>query len=54
MDRLYRTGAWTRGAGPEPYPLAEGCQDHLLALAVEESARTRAPVTTAVEAWAAG
>jgi predicted dehydrogenase len=52
VDLLCRTGAWARNAGPEPYPLAEGCQDHLLALAVEESARTGAPVTTAVEAWA--
>ncbi|MFL4906774.1 Gfo/Idh/MocA family protein [Streptomyces sp. MMS24-I2-30] len=52
VDLLSRTGAWVRGAGPEPYPLAEGCQDHLLALAAEESARTGAPVTTAVEAWA--
>jgi predicted dehydrogenase len=53
VDLLCRTGAWVRGQGPEPYPLAEGCQDHLLALAVEESARTGAPVTTAVEPWAA-
>ncbi|MEU6491909.1 Gfo/Idh/MocA family oxidoreductase [Streptomyces sp. NPDC049097] len=52
VDLLCRTGAWVRDAGPEPYPLADGCQDHLLALAIEESARTRAPVTTAVEAWA--
>ncbi|MFJ2955804.1 Gfo/Idh/MocA family protein [Streptomyces sp. NPDC087270] len=52
VDLLCRTGAWVRGEGPEPYPLAEGCQDHLLALAVEESARTGAPVTTAEEAWA--
>ncbi|MEU1533970.1 Gfo/Idh/MocA family protein [Streptomyces fagopyri] len=53
VDLLCRTGAWVRDAGPEPYPLAEGCQDHLLALAIEESARTGAPVTTAVQAWAA-
>ncbi|MFF3468617.1 Gfo/Idh/MocA family oxidoreductase [Streptomyces sp. NPDC001984] len=53
VDLLCRTGAWVRDAGPEPYPLAEGCQDHLLAMAIEESARTGAPVTTAVEAWAA-
>ncbi|WP_405864625.1 MULTISPECIES: Gfo/Idh/MocA family protein [unclassified Streptomyces] len=54
VDLLCRTGAWVRDAGPEPYPLAEGCQDHLLALAGEESARTGASVTTAVQAWAAG
>lgn len=52
VDLLCRTGAWVRDAGPEPYPLAEGCQDHLLALACEESARTGAPVTTRVHAWA--
>ncbi len=44
-------GAWVRGDGPAPYPLADGCQDHLLGLAIEESARTGAPVTTAAEAW---
>jgi predicted dehydrogenase len=25
---LRDTGRWARGEGPEPYPLAEGCQDH--------------------------
>jgi predicted dehydrogenase len=53
VDLLCRTGAWVRGAAPEPYPLAEGCQDHLIALAVEESARTGTTVTTAVEPWSA-
>ncbi|MGW3289778.1 hypothetical protein ACWDR3_34565 [Streptomyces sp. NPDC001002] len=52
VDLLCRTGAWVPGAGPQPYPLAEGCQDHLLALACEESARTGKPVTTAVQPWA--
>ena len=33
------TGAWARGEGPEPYPLAEGLQDHLLSLAIEASSR---------------
>ncbi|TQL01969.1 Gfo/Idh/MocA family protein [Cellulomonas sp. SLBN-39] len=46
------TGAWVRGDAPAPYPLADGCQDHLLGLAVEESARTGGPVTTVAEAWA--
>ena len=46
------TGAWVRGDGPAPYPLADGCQDHLLGLAIEESARTGAPVTTSREPWA--
>jgi hypothetical protein len=45
---LRDTGRWARGEGPEPYPLAEACQDHLVALAIEESA----PVTTQQEAWA--
>ncbi|MFJ4832004.1 Gfo/Idh/MocA family protein [Streptomyces sp. NPDC088747] len=52
VDLLFRTGAWVRDTGPEPYPLAQGCQDHLLALACEESARTEAPVTTVVQGWA--
>ena len=49
---LRDTAAWARGDGPEPYPLAEGCQDHLLGLAIEEAARTGTPVTTDRENWA--
>ncbi|SFJ65705.1 Gfo/Idh/MocA family protein [Cellulomonas sp. KH9] len=49
---LADTGAWVRGDGPAPYPLADGCQDHLLGLAIEEAARTGEPVTTAAEPWA--
>jgi len=49
---LRDTGAWARGEGPEPYPLAEGCQDHAIALAVEESARTGSDVRVAGEPWA--
>jgi predicted dehydrogenase len=49
---LERTGAWARGEGPEPYPLAEGLQDHLLSLAIEESLATGRDVTTTTEAWA--
>jgi hypothetical protein len=49
---LHDTGRWVRGESPPPYPLAEACQDHLLALAIQESARSGAPVTTAREAWA--
>jgi predicted dehydrogenase len=52
VDLLCRTGAWVRGEGPEPYPLAEGCQDHLVSLAVLEAARTGESVTTTREAWA--
>ena len=43
---------WVRGDGPEPYPLASGCQDHLVALAIDEAARTGETVTTPREAWA--
>jgi predicted dehydrogenase len=45
--------AWVRGTGPPPYPLAEGAQDDLLALAVEAAADTGHEVTTTTEAWAA-
>ena len=41
------TGAWARGDAPPPYPLAQACQDHLIALAIEESTRTGADVTVA-------
>jgi predicted dehydrogenase len=51
---LERTGAWARGEGPEPYPLAEGLQDHLLSLAIEESVATGRDVTTTTEDWAEG
>jgi predicted dehydrogenase len=50
---LERTGAWARGEGPEPYPLAEGLQDHLIGLAIGESAATGRDVTTTTEPWAA-
>ncbi|SDO81530.1 Predicted dehydrogenase [Nakamurella panacisegetis] len=45
------TGAWARDAGPAPYPLADGCQDHLISLAIDESALTGEPVTTSVGPW---
>ncbi|WP_371482839.1 Gfo/Idh/MocA family protein [Kitasatospora sp. NBC_00315] len=48
---LTATGAWAREEGPAPYPLAEACQDHLIALAVEESAAGGGAVTTGVEPW---
>ena len=50
---LEKTGAWAREDGPEPYPLAEGMQDHLISLAIEESLATGLDVTTTTEAWAA-
>ncbi len=47
------TGAWARGDAPPPYPLAQACQDHLIALAIEESSRTGADVAVTRDAWAA-
>ncbi|GAA1256821.1 hypothetical protein GCM10009677_03810 [Sphaerisporangium rubeum] len=52
VDLLCRMTAWCRGEGPEPYPLADGCQDHLIGLAIDESLRTGTTVTTGREAWA--
>ncbi len=49
---LEETGRWARSEGPEPYPLAEACQDHLLGLAIEESARTGNDVHVTRQAWA--
>jgi predicted dehydrogenase len=43
--------AWTRGEGPAPYPLAEGCQDHLISLAIEESLATGLPSTVISPPW---
>ncbi|MCM3695144.1 Gfo/Idh/MocA family protein [Microbacterium oleivorans] len=48
---LELTGQWARGDGPEPYPLAEACQDHLLGLAIGESARSGVDVRVAREPW---
>lgn len=49
---LEETGRWARDEGPAPYPLAEACQDHLLGLAIEESARRGADVRVARDVWA--
>ena len=50
-DLLMATRAWAREEGPEPYPLAQGCQDQLIALAIHESASTGRAVTTDREPW---
>jgi len=49
--QLEAMAAWVRGDGPPPYPLADGAHDHLVALAVEESADTDTTVVTGVQAW---
>jgi predicted dehydrogenase len=42
---------WVRRQGPAPYPLADGLQDHLVGLAIQESARVGVTVKTSEEAW---
>jgi predicted dehydrogenase len=48
---LRRTAAWVRGEAPAPYPLADGAHDHLIALAIEESADNDRPVTVSAPPW---
>jgi predicted dehydrogenase len=48
---LEATGRWARGEAAGPYSLADACQDHLLGLAIEESARTGADVRVTKEEW---
>lgn len=50
-ELLARTAAWSRDEGPPPYPLAEGCQDHLVSLAISESIASHTPVTTTEQPW---
>jgi predicted dehydrogenase len=49
---LEKTASFSRGDGDAPYPLAEAAQDHLIAMAITESARTGSDVSTLAEAWA--
>ncbi len=51
-SHLAAVGRWARDEGPAPYPLAQGCQDHAVGLAIEESARTGADVKVESEVWA--
>lgn len=50
-DLLAAMAAWRWGEGPEPYPLAEACADDQIALAIRESIRTGASITTTTEGW---
>jgi predicted dehydrogenase len=52
VSLLCQMTSWVRGEAPEPYSLADGCQDHLISLAMEESLRTATSVTTSREPWA--
>ena len=49
---LARTATWVRGDGPPPYPLAEACEDQLIALAIDEAVASGGDVRTGREAWA--
>lgn len=48
---LEATGRWARGQAEAPYPLAQACQDHLISLAIDESARTGELVRVGAEPW---
>ena len=49
---LDRMASWCLGESAEPYPLAQGCQDHLISLAIDDAVRGGRSVTTTEEAWA--
>ncbi len=51
VDLLAQTVAWSRDEAPPPYPLAEGCHDHLISLAIGESIASGRPVTTTDQPW---
>jgi hypothetical protein len=48
---LTDTAAWVNDSGPAPYPLADGCHDHHLALAIEQAADQGTAVTIDAEPW---
>jgi predicted dehydrogenase len=50
-DQLEAMGKWVNGDGPDPYPMAQACQDHAITLAVEESVATGKPVRVAGLPW---
>ena len=53
-DLLDEMVAWCRGDGPAPYPLEQGCHDHLISLAIGESIDSGRTVTTAPAPWSPG
>ncbi|WP_182112736.1 MULTISPECIES: Gfo/Idh/MocA family protein [unclassified Actinotalea] len=50
-ELLDRSRAWVRDEAGPPYPLAEGSQDHLVALTIQEAAATGATLTTPPPPW---
>lgn len=42
---------WVGGSGPEPHPLADGCYDHQVGLAIDESLRTGGRVEVSGAPW---
>jgi predicted dehydrogenase len=48
---VQRMGAWLRQESAPPYPLAEACQDHLIALAIDEAAATSSRVLIGRQLW---
>ncbi|GIH25001.1 hypothetical protein Aph01nite_33110 [Acrocarpospora phusangensis] len=52
VSLLCQMTAWCRGEAAAPYPLADGCQDHLISLAIGAALRSGTTVATGREAWA--
>jgi predicted dehydrogenase len=48
---LQDTAAWVCDSGPEPYPLADGIQDHRIALAIEDAADRGTAARVDDEPW---
>lgn len=44
--------AWADDAAPEPYPLAQGCQDAALGFAIEKAIKAQRPVEVPAGPWA--
>jgi predicted dehydrogenase len=53
-DLLARMGAYVRAGatGPEPYPLAQGLQDHYLGLLIRQACESGQPVAATPQPWA--
>lgn len=48
---ILQMAAWVRGEGPEPYPLADGCYDHHVGLAIDEAVVSDRPVEVSDQPW---